>query len=469
MSNAGQGPEVPHVRRYKAYPAYKSSGVEWLGNVPQDWHVDRLKWSTQGMVNGTWGDEPNGADDIICVRVADFDRERFLVVDEPPTWRAVEPSQRERRLLRKRDLLIEKSGGGEKQLVGCVVLFDHDYSAVCSNFVARMPVASGMHPRFWCYVHAALYASRLNYPSIKQTTGIQNLDGSAYLNERVGFPNFDEQRKIADFLDREMAKIDRLIERKRALTEKLKEKRFALISRTVTRGLPPDAARAAGLNPRPPMKPSGIDWFEEVPASWRTSRIKYVARIESGHTPSRSVDEYWIDCNIPWVSLNDSGYLREHDYISDTVYQINELGLANSSARLLPAGAVVFSRDATVGLCAITTRPMAVSQHFVAYLCGPRLVPKYLLLTLKAMNQHLERLSLGATIQTIGMTDVRSLACAIPPVVEQEAIVAFLDRETERIDVLVGRIEEAIDRLREYRTALISAAVTGKIDVRGVA
>ena len=192
-----------------------------------------------------------------------------------------------------------------------------------------------------------------------------------------------------------------------------------------------------------------------------------MARIESGHTPSRSVDEYWIDCNIPWVSLNDSGYLREHDYISDTVYQINELGLANSSARLLPAGAVVFSRDATVGLCAITTRPMAVSQHFVAYLCGPKLVPKYLLLTLKAMNQHLERLSLGATIQTIGMTDVRSLACAIPPVVEQEMIVAFLDRETGRIDAMVGRIEEAIDRLQEYRTALITAAVTGKIDVRG--
>jgi type I restriction enzyme S subunit len=159
--------------------------------------------------------------------------------------------------------------------------------------------------------------------------------------------------------------------------------------------------------------------------------------------------------------------LREHDYISDTVYQINELGLANSSARLLPAGAVVFSRDATVGLCAITTRPMAVSQHFVAYLCGPKLVPKYLLLTLKAMNQHLERLSLGATIQTIGMTDVRSLACAIPPVVEQEMIVAFLDRETGRIDAMVGRIEEAIDRLQEYRTALITAAVTGKIDVRG--
>lgn len=223
MSDAGQELGVPYVRRHKPYPAYKPSGVEWLGNVPEDWHVDRLKWSTQGMVNGTWGDEPNGVDDIICVRVADFDRERFLVVDEPPTWRAVETSQRDGRLLRKGDLLIEKSGGGEKQLVGCVVLFDHDYSAVCSNFVARMPVASGMHPRFWCYVHAALYASRLNYPSIKQTTGIQNLDGSAYLNQRVNFPNFDEQGEIADFLDREVAKIDKLIERKRALIEKLKE------------------------------------------------------------------------------------------------------------------------------------------------------------------------------------------------------------------------------------------------------
>ncbi len=279
-------------------------------------------------------------------------------------------------------------------------------------------------------------------------------------------PPLIEQVTIVDFLDRKATEIDALAAKKRALIEKLKEKRSALISRTVTRGLPSEAARSAGIEPSLKLKRSKIEWLGQIPAHWETSKIKYVAQIESGHTPSRSVAEYWVDCTIPWVSLNDSRFLREHDYISDTTHQINELGLENSSARMLPAGAVVFSRDATVGLCAITTRAMAVSQHFIAYLCGPRILPAYLLLTLKAMGQHLERLSFGSTIATIGMPDVKSLACAVPPIAEQRAIVGFIEAETAKIDALVAKVEQAIERLLEYRTALITAAVTGKIDVR---
>lgn len=452
--------------RYLAYSTYKPSGIEWLGDVPKHWVLDRLKWSTAGLVNGIWGEEPNGVDDTICVRVADFDRETFTVVDPPGTLRAIDAKERGPRLLRKGDLLIEKSGGGEKQLVGCVVYFNLNITAVSSNFIARIASARGMNPRFWCYAHAMLYSSRLNYCAIKQTTGIQNLDTNSYLDTLVAFPTEVEQLAIASFLDRKTTEIDALVAKKRTLIEKLKEKRSALISRTVTRGLPPEAARPAGLEPNPKLKRSNIEWLGQIPTHWETYKIKYIAQIESGHTPSRSVPDYWIDCTIPWVSLNDSRYLRDYDYISDTAYQINELGLENSSARILPAGAVVFSRDATVGLCAISTRPMAVSQHFIAYLCGPKMLPAYLLFTLKAMAQHLERLSFGSTIATIGMPDVKSLACAVPPIAEQRAIVKFIERETAKIDSLIAKVEQAIERLQEYRTALITAAVTGKIDVR---
>jgi type I restriction enzyme S subunit len=209
--------------RLPPYPKYRPSGAEWLGDVPEHWDVDRLKWNTTGTINGIRGEEPNGVDDLICVRVADFDRERFIVVDDPPTLRAVDEAQRKGRLLRKHDLLIEKSGGGEKQLVGCVVFFDHEFTAVCSNFVARMPIAPPHSPRFWPYAHAALYAGRLNYPAIKQTTGIQNLDSAAYLDTRVGFPPEGEQRTIAEFLDRETAKIDALMAKKWTLIERLQE------------------------------------------------------------------------------------------------------------------------------------------------------------------------------------------------------------------------------------------------------
>ena len=230
----GLPPDAARAAGLDPHPKLKPSGIDWLGDVPEHWDVDRLKWTTTGTVNGIWGDEPNGVDDLICVRVADFDRERFVVVDNPPTLRAVEENQRSGRLLRKGDLLIEKSGGGEKQLVGAVVYFDHDFSAVCSNFVARMPIAARHSARFWTYVHAALYAGRLNYPAVKQTTGIQNLDSAAYLDTVVGFPPKDEQLAISSFLDRETGTIDGMVAKVETAIERLQEYRTALITATVT-------------------------------------------------------------------------------------------------------------------------------------------------------------------------------------------------------------------------------------------
>jgi type I restriction enzyme S subunit len=338
--------------------------------------------------------------------------------------------------------------------------------STCNQSMAAIIPTRRIQARYLYWWLAANYSNIRNMAGGEARHGL-NLDLLGSIPCPV--PSDDEQGAISAHLDRETAKIDALVAKKRKLIERLKEKRAALISRTVTRGLPSDAARAAGVEPNTKLKPSGLEWLGDVPQHWAISRIKYVARIESGHTPSRSVDEYWIDCTIPWVSLNDSGYLRTHDYISDTVYSINELGLANSSARILPPGVVVFSRDATVGLCAITTRPMAVSQHFVAYVCGPRLLPEYLLASLEAMGQHLVGLSLGATISTIGMDDVRSLSCAVPPYSEQQAIVSFLQAAKTHLDGMVSQVETAVERLQEYRAALITAAVTGTVDVRGIA
>jgi type I restriction enzyme S subunit len=277
-------------------------------------------------------------------------------------------------------------------------------------------------------------------------------------NLRTGIPALDEQEHIAAFLDWKTAQIDALIAKKQALIEKLKEKRLAVISHSVTKGLDPSV----------PMRDSGIRWLGGIPAHWGVSKIKFVAELASGHTPSRAVPEYWIDCTIPWVSLNDSRTLREKDQISETHYQISELGMANSSARLLPPDVVVLSRDATVGLCAITQVPMAVSQHFVAYICEPRLVPKYLLFVFKAMNQHLESLQTGSTIVTIGMPEVRGLSTPLPPVNEQNSVVIYLEKSVGQFDALIEKAQNAMSRLTEYRTALITAAVTGQIDVRHI-
>ena len=262
--------------KLSTYQHVTDSHVPWLGQIPSHWHVTRLKWSVAGCWNGVWGDEPDEVNDVVCVRVADFDRDKLTVSSSGLTLRAVERDQFESRKLRRGDLLIEKSGGGEKQLVGCVVHFDHEFDAVCSNFVARMPVVKDLDAKYWCYTHAALYAGRLNYPAIKQTTGIQNLDASEYFNTLVAYPPVPEQRQIAAFLDWKTGQIDALIARKKALLEKLKEKRTAVITQAVTKG----------LNPAAPMRDSGIPWLGQVPEHWEVKRLRrFVSRIEQGWSP----------------------------------------------------------------------------------------------------------------------------------------------------------------------------------------
>ena len=230
----GLPPEAAREAGLNPNPPLKPSGVEWIGDIPEHWVAARLKWSSISSVNGVWGEEPNGEADVMCVRVADFDRRNLRVSIASPTLRAVPTSQRARRELTAGDLLIEKSGGGEQQLVGCVVLYDHAVPAVCSNFVARVSIAEDAEPRYWTYMHAALYSGRLNYPAIKQTTGIQNLDADAYFDTPTVFPPLDEQRLIADFLDEKTRRIEALCSKTELAIERSHEYRTALITAAVT-------------------------------------------------------------------------------------------------------------------------------------------------------------------------------------------------------------------------------------------
>ena len=271
-------------------------------------------------------------------------------------------------------------------------------------------------------------------------------------------PPIEEQRTIAKFLDCETTKIDELIAKKGLLSQSLSEKRTATIAHAVIKGLKISQ-----------QKSSGVDWIGDIPAHWETWRIKHACKLETGHTPRKSDERFWVpeECNIPWISLNDTKTLERNDYIDDTVIKISAIGMQNSSAHLIDAGAVVFNRDgACVGLAAITTKPMCVSQHLIAWVCGPRVFNKYLLNAIYAMNQEIYRITAGATIPTIGMTDVGRMTIPVPPIIEQHTIVAFLDKHCGQLDRLVKRMDDAIHRLRDYRSSLVSAAVTGQIDVR---
>lgn len=213
----------------------KDSGVEWLGEIPAHWEIDRLKWSINSCQNGIWGEDPDGGcDDIRCIRVADFDRANLTIADGDVTFRKVTTRERHLRELRYGDLILEKSGGGEKNPVGFVVLFDKLESAVTSNFLARMSLSHDMVSKYWLYVHASMYRSRLTQRSIKQTSGIQNLDQESYFNERCCYPPVDEQHHIVEHLDSHCAKLDALIAKSKKMIGVLREYRSALITDAVT-------------------------------------------------------------------------------------------------------------------------------------------------------------------------------------------------------------------------------------------
>ncbi|MFO0449208.1 MAG: restriction endonuclease subunit S, partial [Pseudomonadota bacterium] len=186
----------------------------------------------------------------------------------------------------------------------------------------------------------------------------------------------------------------------------------------------------------PKYKASGVEWLGEVPAHWEVKPIRKSARLESGHTPSRNHPEYWEDCTVPWFTLADVWQIREErrDVIYETNEKVSELGLANSAARRLPAGTVMLSRTASVGFSAIMGVEMATTQDFANWVCGSDLTPNFLLHVFRSMQGEFRRLMMGSTHNTIYMPDIQAFRFALPPLPEQRAIAAFLDRETAKID-----------------------------------
>ncbi|OUS30691.1 hypothetical protein A9Q99_05695 [Gammaproteobacteria bacterium 45_16_T64] len=443
--------------KYEAYSEYKDSGISGLGKIPGHWEVMQLKRTIDGCVNGIWGTEPEkDGNNTVVLRVADFDRPKLSLQEAGYTYRKIEEKEKLTRKLKRGDLLLEKSGGGEKTLVGQVVLFDKEFEAVTSNFVAKMTPKSGFNSRFLNYVFSRFYSENINYCSIKQNTGIQNLDSSAYLAEKFGFPVEAEQEKIANFLDHETAKIDTLIEKQQQLIKLLKEKRQAVISHAVTKG----------LNPNAPMRDSGVEWLGEVPEHWDVVKLSYRYEVLLG----KMLDDKKITGDYL------GAYLRNTDVQWD---RINTEDLPKMDFRpeehrrySVEAGDLIVCEGGEIGRSAIwenddkcfyqkalhRLRPYNYSRdnsRFMFYVMFDAV--------------HQERFSGGvakATIAHLPAETFRQYKFAYPPYGEQVDISVFLDEMKDKFELLELSAQRQIDLLQERRTALISAAVTGKIDVR---
>lgn len=438
---------------FPRYSEYKDSGVDWLGEVPAHWKVKPVK--AVATCNDDVLEESTDADyEMEYVEISGVEAGRGINHSQSLTF-ANAPS-RARRRVQDGDVIVSTVRTYLRAIAP--VAHPPENMIVSTGFAVIRPtsITSG-------YLGYLFQAEFMIAEVIARSVGVSYpaINASELMRLHAALPPREEQAAITAFLDRETAKIDALVAEQEKLIALLKEKRQAVISHAVTKG----------LDPTVPMKDSGIEWLGEVPAHWRVMPIRLAARLESGHTPSRSRPDWWENCTIPWFTLADVWQIRDGgaDVVYETKELVSELGLANSSARLLPKGTVILSRTASVGFSAIMGVDMATTQDFANWVCGSELKPEFLLLVFRSMKPEFQRLMMGSTHNTIYMPDIQAFRFALPPVKEQSAIVDHVRAKQGEFDELIGEAEKGITLLKERRSALISAAVTGKIDVRGFA
>lgn len=399
--------------------AMKYSGAKWIGDIPVEWSITRLKDQLK-INNGKEIDNDEGKVPVYGSGGA-FKWTDKVLCNEPA-------------------LLLGRKGTIDKPL-----LVKEPFWTVDTMFYSTLKNEACLDYLYFCstcfdYKH---FQTGSTLPSMTQT----DLGGIM-----LPWPSVGEQHTIASYLNQKCSLADKALRTLGDQISLLQRYRASVIHEAVTRG----------LNPNVPTKPSGIEWFTNIPETWNTTRITAVAERHSGHTPNKETPEYWKDGNIVWISLADSPTLRGKKYVNASKTMTTRQGIAHSSAEVLPKGSVLLSRDASVGLCAIAGCDLAVSQHFMAYVCGPRLSNNYLLYCFKDMQQVFHKLSMGSTIPTIGLPLIKQLEIPLPTRQEQDAIVRHLDTRTAAIDAVLDTKRKQLDILKRRRQSLIYEYVTGK-------
>jgi type I restriction enzyme S subunit len=427
-------PATTGLGRFKPYPAYKDSGVEWLGEIPAHWEVKRLRFLFR-IVNGSTpatGTPGYWDGDIPWVTPDDLGELSKPFIES--TRRSITEAG-------------YKSCGVTLVPPGSLVLSTRapighlGIAAVelCTNQGCRGLVLRREASEKFFFYH--LLSAKPELEARGQGSTFRELSTENLASVSVAFPPVPEQRAIAAFLDRETARIDALVEKKERLIALLQEKRTALISQAVTKG----------LDPTVPMKESGVEWLGAIPAHWEVKKLAWLtACLDGRRVPLNAEERSRMQGEYPYWGASSIV-----DYVDKWLFD-EELVLLGED------GAPFFDR----------TKPVAfrvcgkvwVNNHAHVLRPGRQVDAAFLAYVLNCVDYS--AFIDGTTRDKLTQADMNAIPIQCPGRPEQRAIAAFLDRETAKIDALIAKVREAIERLKEYRTALISAAVTGKIDVR---
>ncbi len=430
------------------YEKYKDSGVEWLDVVPEGW--------TLGKFRHNFNESPEKIDDVVVgemlsvsgyrgIEVKEYDDENRRRSDEDLVgYRIVRPGQ-----LVVNTMWLNYAGLGVS-----------DHEGHVSPAYRSYWITGNLYKR---YVHHLMRSDLYVKGYTKFLTGIRpnslQMSRDDLMEFPVLLPPLPEQHTIATFLDHETAKIDALVSEQEKLIQLLKEKRQAVISHAVTKGLDPNAK----------MKDSGVEWLGEVPEGWEVMPLGDLAlMVKTGPFGSQLHSEDYIDDATPVINPAN---IREGRLIPDWSCTVTEDVVVRLLNYTLKVGDIIFGRRGEMGRCAL------VSSTEEGWLCGTGCLnvrlskladPKFISIFLRtaSVREWLQLESVGSTMDNLNTQILSRIKVPLPPLTEQRTIASFLDRETTKIDTLTEEAQKAIELMKERRTALISATVTGKIDVR---
>ena len=417
----------------------------------QGWRRCRLKHLAQIPIRNGLG-EAGSFDDPDWpryIRITDFAGPRQLRRD---TFKSLPPDVAAQAAVEKNDLLLAAVGA----TFGNTYLHDAPDGPACyAGYLVRFRAGSGVDPRFIAYwTESAPYWHQMRSRVVQSI--IQNFSASKYKDLELRLPPYTVQSSIADFLDRETARIDELVDKKIQLIELLEEKRTALITQAVSKG----------LNPLVPMKSSGIPSLGQFPQHWRRKRLKQVIRrlIDAEHKTVHFVE----NGDYPVIRTSDVRRGRMH---IDQARRTDAEGYAEWTRRGQPRpGDVLFSREAPVGEAALVPEhpPVCLGQRMVLIRTRQAELRSSLLvhwLYTPVVSEFIDLASQGSTVRHLNMRDIPNIPVVVPPISEQAEIADRCEWIDTRLKALEEKLSLQLNLLAEYRQALITAAVTGQIDV----
>lgn len=418
------------------YSEYKDSGVKWLGEIPSHWNCIRLKNVFSKRTTGSWGEEENHSQkNAECLRIADFDYNKLrFQKKEEYTIRSYASKEVENKKLVKGDLLIEKSGGGDKTPVGRCVVFDLDiHDAMYANFMEKLSPRNDIDSFYICYLLSCFYSYGMVWPYVKATTGIQNLDITSLLSkEYVYIPPRAEQDAIVRYLDAATSKIDKAIAMQQKMIDLLNERKQIIIQNAVTKGLDENVE----------MKDSGVEWIGMIPKHWKIIRIKHLAKLQSGS-------------NLTSNEISDTG--------SYPVYGGNGLRGFYGSYNCEGSYVLIGRQGALCGNINYAEDKFWATEH--AVVCYPK--KKYNTLwfgeVLRLMD--LGQYSLASAQPGLAVERIKGLYMPYPSIEEQNKIALFLKQNIGKIDLYARHCQRQITLLQERKQIIINEVVTGKVKV----